>query len=119
MRLRQINVDYAVCQSLNSMESGCQVVTIYDVACQWSRNFRRRVEASKYLDFPLGMELVPAVGKWHLGVIAVVVCDYFITRRSYFFLFLSYFFSFSFLTFLILFHMTKEKTSIHGAHQEH
>jgi len=29
------------------------------------------------------------------SVIAVVVCDYFIARRCYFFLFLSYFFSFS------------------------
>jgi len=52
-------------------------------------------------------------------VIAVVVWDYFIARRCYFFLFLSYFFSFYFLTFLIFNHMTKEKTSIRGAHQEH
>ena len=52
-------------------------------------------------------------------VIAVVVCDYFLARRCYFFLFLYYFFSFSFLTFLIFNHMTKEKTSIRGAHQEH
>jgi len=55
------------------MESGCRVVTIYDVACQWNRNFRKRVKASEYLDFPLGMELVPAVGKWHLGA-HVVEC---------------------------------------------
>jgi len=48
-------------------------------------------------------------------VIAVVVCDYFIARRCYFFLFLFFIFLYP----LIFFHMTKEKTSIRGAHQEH
>lgn len=62
-----MNIDYAVCQSLNSMGGIHRVVTIYDVACQWNRNFNRRVDASKYLDFPSDMVLVPAVGKWHLG----------------------------------------------------
>jgi len=52
-------------------------------------------------------------------VIAVVVCDYFLARRCYFFLFLSYFFSFSFLTISYFDHMTKEKTSIQGTPQEH
>ena len=71
--LRQMNIDYAVCQSLNSMEGSQQVVTIYDVACQWSRNFRKRVNASEYLELPSGMVLIPAVGKWHLGA-HVVEC---------------------------------------------
>ena len=64
---RQINIDYAVCQSLSSMAENLRVITIYDVACQWSRNFRRRVEDSKYLDIPPNLQMVPAVGKWHLG----------------------------------------------------
>jgi hypothetical protein len=55
------------------MQGNCKVVTIYDVACQWSRNFRRRVESSKYLELPPDMTLVPAVGKWHLGA-HVVEC---------------------------------------------
>ena len=62
-----MNIDYAVCQSLCSMESNLQVVAIYDVACQWSRNFARRVKGSKYLDVPSDLVVVPAVGKWHLG----------------------------------------------------
>ena len=65
--LRQINIDYAVCQSLSSMADNSRVVTIYDVACQWSRNFRWRVKESKYLDLPPNLQMVPAVGKWHLG----------------------------------------------------
>lgn len=64
---RQMNIDYAVCQSLHSMESNSRVIAIYDVACQWSRNFRRRVKTSKYLDIPNGITIIPAVGKWHLG----------------------------------------------------
>jgi hypothetical protein len=73
LRQRQMNIDYAVCQSLGSMESDSQVITIYDVACQWHRNFAKRVSTSKYLDLPSDMVLVPAVGKWHLGA-HVVEC---------------------------------------------
>lgn len=62
-----MNIDYAVCQSLGSMESDCRVVAIYDVACQWSRNFKKRADTSTYLNLPPDMVLVPAVGKWHLG----------------------------------------------------
>ena len=51
--------------------------------------------------------------------IAVVVCDYFIVQRCYFFLSFLISFPFIFSLFLFSFHMTKEKTSIGGAHQEH
>ena len=64
---RQMSIDYAVCQSLCSLAGNPRVITIYDVACQWSRNFKRRVQGSKYLDIPADLEVVPAVGKWHLG----------------------------------------------------
>ena len=64
---RQININYAVCQSLHSMEGVSRVITIYDVACQWSHNFKRRVRGSKYLAIPANLQVVPAVGKWHLG----------------------------------------------------
>jgi hypothetical protein len=49
------------------MEGNSHVVAIYDVACQWSRNFRRRVRGSKYLEIPSGLQITPAVGQWHLG----------------------------------------------------
>ena len=44
-----------------------RVITIYDVACQWSIHFQKRVGGSPSLEIPQGMSLVPAVGKWHLG----------------------------------------------------
>ena len=64
---RQMNIDYAVCQSLLSMAHNPRVISIYDVACQWSRNFKQRVKNSRYLDILAGLQIVPAVGKWHLG----------------------------------------------------
>ena len=64
---RQMNIDYAVCQSLCSMAGNSRVIAIYDVACQWSRNFKKRVKNSKYLDVPANLQIIPAVGKWHLG----------------------------------------------------
>lgn len=67
LRFRQMNIDYAICQCLSSMKSGCRIITIYDIACQWYRNFLKRVAAGKYLSLPSGVHLVPAVGKWHLG----------------------------------------------------
>src|SRR5580698_9848931 len=62
-----MNIDYAVCQTLCSMVDNSQVVAIYDVTCQWSRNFRHRVQNSNYLDIPPNLAINPAVGKWHLG----------------------------------------------------
>jgi len=55
------------------MTSGTWVIVIYDIACQWSWNFLKRVKDSKYLDFPSDIEIIPAVGKWHLGA-HVVEC---------------------------------------------
>ena len=65
--IRQLNIDYAVCQSLKSIPSDLRVITIYDVACQWSIHFHRRVKESPYLEIPNRISLIPAVGKWHLG----------------------------------------------------
>jgi hypothetical protein len=50
-----------------SIPPSLRVITIYDVACQWSIHFQRRVKESSCLEIPQGISLVPAVGKWHLG----------------------------------------------------
>ena len=49
------------------MGSSPRVIAIYDVACQWSCNFRHWVKNSEYLRIPPDLMVVPAVGKWHLG----------------------------------------------------
>ncbi|KAI6118298.1 hypothetical protein F5141DRAFT_975524, partial [Pisolithus sp. B1] len=40
---------------------------IYDVGCQWSVNFWSRVKNSPSLLLPPALEIVPAVGKFHLA----------------------------------------------------
>ena len=67
MVFRQLNIDYAVCQSIKTISPEQRVIAIYDVACQWNINFEKRVEGSPFLEIPEGMSIVPAVGKWHLG----------------------------------------------------
>lgn len=62
-----MGVNYSVCQTLSSMAENPRVVAIYDVACQWSRNFENRVKTSKYLEIPQDLAMTAAVGKWHLG----------------------------------------------------
>jgi hypothetical protein len=49
------------------MPSNPRAIAIYDVACQWSRNFKQRVKKSKSLNVPPNLQVIPAVGKWHLG----------------------------------------------------
>ncbi|KAI6008944.1 hypothetical protein EDC04DRAFT_2610794 [Pisolithus marmoratus] len=47
-------------------ESITKALVIYDVGCQWSINFRSRVKNSPSL-LPPALEIVPAVGKFHLA----------------------------------------------------
>lgn len=66
--LRQMNVDYAICQALNYNSIGIKEALIaYDVACQWSIHFQDRVKESPSLSIPAGMSYIPGVGKFHLG----------------------------------------------------
>jgi hypothetical protein len=44
-----------------------EILVIYDVCCQWIRNFRVRVESSAYLYMPAATKVIGAVGKFHLG----------------------------------------------------
>jgi hypothetical protein len=65
---RHINIDYAICEALKYQTEGMpEVLIIYDICCQWVRNFGRRVDGSPYLSLPHSMKIIPAVGKFHLG----------------------------------------------------
>ncbi|KAI6011636.1 hypothetical protein EDC04DRAFT_2609807 [Pisolithus marmoratus] len=48
-------------------ESITKALVIYDVGCQWSINFTTRVKNSPSLLLPPALEIVPAVGKFHLA----------------------------------------------------
>ncbi|KAI6105150.1 hypothetical protein EDD16DRAFT_1695749 [Pisolithus croceorrhizus] len=64
--LRSTGIDATACA-----RHGCFRITkalvIYDVGCQWSVNFWSRVKNSPSLLLPPALEIVPAVGKFHLA----------------------------------------------------
>ncbi|KAI5983428.1 hypothetical protein EDC04DRAFT_2914981 [Pisolithus marmoratus] len=65
---RYMNTDYSICNALGyHSESITKALVIYDVGCQWSINFRSRVKNSPSLLLPPALEIVPAVGKFHLA----------------------------------------------------
>ncbi|KAJ3531308.1 hypothetical protein NMY22_g8207 [Coprinellus aureogranulatus] len=65
---RQLNVDYALCQALKSTKAHKTpgVVFAYDVNCQYSVNFHRRVEKGKYLRYDPSLPLDFVIGLFHV-----------------------------------------------------
>jgi hypothetical protein len=65
---RQKNIDYSICQAISYNSDGIQRALItYDVACQWHKHFLARVDKYDGLSLPQDLEVVPAVGKFHLS----------------------------------------------------
>jgi hypothetical protein len=65
---RQMNIDYSICQALWYNTSGFEEALVeYDVACSWSINFDKRLATSPYLTVPMDLNIIPAVGKFHLA----------------------------------------------------
>ncbi|KAI6111661.1 hypothetical protein EDD16DRAFT_1485659 [Pisolithus croceorrhizus] len=65
---RYMNTDYSICNALGyGSERITKALLIYDVGCQWSVNFWSRVKNSPSLLLPPALEIIPAVGKFHLA----------------------------------------------------
>jgi Kyakuja-Dileera-Zisupton transposase len=63
-----MNIDYSICNALNYRTEGMDASLVeYDVACEWCKKFRHRVQQSKTLSLPSNMTIIAAVGKFHLG----------------------------------------------------
>lgn len=63
-----MNIDYSICHALQHNSTGLsQALVEYDVACSWSINFQHRVLHSNFLHLPDDMDIIPAVGKFHLA----------------------------------------------------
>lgn len=61
-------MDFSICAALNWGPSPpTQAIAIYDVACQRYKNFPARVSNSSTLSLPGSLELIPAVGSFHLS----------------------------------------------------
>ena len=65
---RHMNMDYAICQGLNYRTDHLRLaILLYDVACQWIIHFLQQVKEGPYLCLPDEMEIIAAVGKFHLN----------------------------------------------------
>ncbi|KAI5998350.1 hypothetical protein F5J12DRAFT_895546 [Pisolithus orientalis] len=65
---RYMNTDYSICNALDYHSQSIQkALVIYDVGCQWSINFQSWVKSSCSLTLPPGLQIIPAVGKFHLA----------------------------------------------------
>jgi hypothetical protein len=63
-----MNMDYAICNALSYKTQGLnRALVIYDIGCQWWINFKKRLDQSRYLSVPAAMEILVAVGSFHLG----------------------------------------------------
>jgi Kyakuja-Dileera-Zisupton transposase len=60
-------MDYSICEALKRFPSHVQALIIYDICCQWSLHFRQRVSESDFLELYDSLEIIGAVGKWHLA----------------------------------------------------
>lgn len=60
-------MDYAICQALKRFPRHIQALIIYDICCQWIIHFRERVSESEFLTLWESLEVIGAVGKWHLA----------------------------------------------------
>lgn len=59
-------MDYGFCSAIANFDTEAAVI-IYDICCQWSIHFRKRVSRSRFLQLAEEFDIVAAVGKWHLG----------------------------------------------------
>ena len=62
MIVRHKNIDYSICKSVSYKSEGIpKAMIIYDVACQWYKNFTSRVDRAPALSWPKDMKLVPVM----------------------------------------------------------
>lgn len=66
--IRQVNVDYAICEALKTTRAHATngVILAYDINCQYSINFRKRFLESRYLFYPESLPIDFVVGLFHV-----------------------------------------------------
>ena len=65
--IRQINMDYSICQALKQFPGHDKALIIYDICCQWIINFQHCVAKTTTLELADSLEIMGAIGKWHLA----------------------------------------------------
>ena len=62
-----MNMDYALSQALNYKTDGIsRAITFYDINCQYNKYLKDRIASSMYLSIPIGMDIIPGIGLWHV-----------------------------------------------------
>ncbi|KAJ7018777.1 hypothetical protein C8F04DRAFT_976706 [Mycena alexandri] len=65
---KQVNIDYAISEVLCRLPPEIkQTLLIYDISCQWILHWIERFQKGQYLFYRKDLELLAAVGKFHLG----------------------------------------------------
>src|ERR1019366_9404287 len=63
-----MNIDYSICNALKYQSFGLpEGLVIYDIGCQWIVNIWKRLQQSPHLSIPEVMQLLVAVGNFHLS----------------------------------------------------
>ena len=65
--IRQINMDYSICQALKQFPGYDKALIIYDICCQWIIHFQCHVVKTTTLELADSLEIMGAIGKWHLA----------------------------------------------------
>ncbi|PPQ79182.1 hypothetical protein CVT26_000453 [Gymnopilus dilepis] len=65
---RHMNMDWGLCKAFkftNTDKCPC-ILYCYDVNCQYHKNLFKRVEQGRYLNFRIGLNLIPSIGMFHV-----------------------------------------------------
>jgi hypothetical protein len=65
---RQMNMDYALCQALETTNIGGipRVITYYDINCMFSKYFQHRVERTPFLHVADHIQITPGISLLHI-----------------------------------------------------
>jgi hypothetical protein len=64
--VRQMNMDYVLCQSLQRLGGIPLVIVLYDVMCQYWKNLKNRVDQSPYLHLDPDLVMHKGIGLFHV-----------------------------------------------------
>jgi Kyakuja-Dileera-Zisupton transposase len=59
-------MDFALCKALNRLNGIQKAVVLYDIACQYSVNFSRRIAESSSLALPPNLQIIWGIGLFHI-----------------------------------------------------
>ncbi|EGN96030.1 hypothetical protein SERLA73DRAFT_14656, partial [Serpula lacrymans var. lacrymans S7.3] len=62
----QMNMDYSLCQALSSSAGINSVIVCYNIICQYSKHFLKRVLKSPYLQVPSGVSMYKGIILFHV-----------------------------------------------------